>query len=78
MNQPLPRLLAVGAALYPATAWAHGDHDGLHGFVHMITEPLHLGALLLTGLGALVLGPRIKATLRKRSERKTAEKVRKD
>lgn len=77
-NQPLPRLIAAAAALYPATAWAHGDHDGLHGLVHMLTEPLHLGALLLAGLGALLVGPRVKAMLRRRRERQSAEKARDD
>ncbi len=46
MKQHLLRLLALCLALAPATAWAHGDHHGLHGVIHVLTEPVHLGMAL--------------------------------
>jgi hypothetical protein len=47
-------LVALGLGLVPATAWAHGDHSGLRGAVHVMTSADHLGlalmALLMTGV----------------------------
>ncbi len=55
MKQQLLRLLALCLAFVPATAWAHEDHHGLQGMVHVLTNPVHLGlalfGLILAGFG---------------------------
>lgn len=47
--------LIPAMVMAPVPAWAHGDHDGVRGAVHVMTSADHLGlaliALLLTGLG---------------------------
>ncbi len=45
----LARLFAAAVILLPTSAWAHGDHGGAHGIVHVLTNPVHVGALLLAG-----------------------------
>jgi hypothetical protein len=60
MTHDYLRWAAAGLAFVPATAWAHGDHHGLRGVVHIMTEPAHLGLLLAGGIvaAALALGAR--------------------
>ena len=63
--KPRSCLIAAAPALLPATAWAHGDHEGAHGLVHVLSSPAHLGILLLAGLGAVLLGRRLMPMLRR-------------
>jgi hypothetical protein len=56
------KVMGAGLLLSPADASAHGDHTGLRGVVHTLTEPAHIGvallALIALGMALRLLRPR--------------------
>jgi hypothetical protein len=69
MTKPLSRLLAAALVFAPASAWAHGDHEGAHGAVHLLTSFGHYGLMLLGAAGAALFGRRLlRLTARRREE----------
>jgi hypothetical protein len=62
------RLAATALALFPVTAWAHGDHTGVHGFLHILTSPAHFGGVLVAGVAAGLVARRLPQVLRRIAE----------
>jgi hypothetical protein len=52
-------------AVLPSAAFAHGDHHGPAGLLHLLGNPDHLGLLLLAGAAASLLSRRSFVMLRR-------------
>jgi len=77
MTRTYLRIAAAGLAAAPATAWAHGDHHGLHGIVHVLSEPAHLGLVIAAGIVAVAIRRALQLKTRRAKVAQPA-KVRRD
>jgi len=75
MNK-LPATVLAGVVLAaPTSAWAHGDHEGLHGFVHVLASSGHYGLILLGLAGTALFGRKVvhRLAVRRADARKDAD-----